>query len=1188
MRNDLGCRDRPEPSGRRQVVTTRQTEQETGREEIAGPRGVENVLDRFGIDLHDLVTSDDRRSERPARDDRERTVATDRGDRGFEVLGFVERAEFVLVREENVDLVLDERTEVVAMAVDAEAVGQRERHLPPGAMGDARGVTKGLLRVVAIEEIALHVEHPSGGDHTLVDVDRPQVGRHSEIGVHRPLSIGCHDDDAAPGRNAIEVSPGGEMNTDGTQVVPEHVTEIIGTDLPDVGRRTPETGHTTHGVGCRATAHLDGGPECSVQMQRPIGVDESHGSLDESLLLDEIVVSWRDHVDECIADTHDVEPRSIGTGRKSSVRSRHDRQPYFATTLADVTATSAARTGELDPHRLPRHVVPHRYELELEPDLASATFTGRVVITAEATTVTRSIVLNSADLEVQRVFVDGQPAPFSLDDATERLHIGTLSDVQPGTVAIDIEFTGILNDKLRGFYRSTYRDADGVEHVIGCTQMQATDCRRAFPCFDEPDFKAVFSITLVVDDGLLAVSNGPETRRDDRDGKTAIVFADTMPMSTYLVAFVVGRLEATEAVDVGGVPMRIVHVPGKAHLTEFGLDVGAASLRWFTEYYGIPYADAKIDMVALPDFAAGAMENVGCITYRENLLLVDPATSTQVEKELVADVVSHELAHMWFGDLVTMKWWNGIWLNEAFATFMEVAAVDAYRPDWKRWTSFSLERSVAFETDSLVTTRPVEYEVHSPADCDGMFDVLTYQKGGALLRMLEQYLGVDRFRAGVRHYLNAHSYGNTETSDLWDAIEIAVAQDGGEPVRELMDSWIWQPGYPLVSATLGGASLRLTQQRFLFDTEAEVPDQVWLVPIHVRIGSTDHRILLHDSPVELPIGGEPVIVNAGGHGFYRVAYSPELLARIDRSVLATLSTIERYNLVDDAWSAVVSGRLTSIDFLAFLSAFVDERELAVWQVVANGLRSLGRLVDDTTYPKLQSRILDLANPALDDLGWEPDDDEDELVGKLRGLLVTLVAANGNDPSAIDRCRRLLTDAQQDPASVHPELTAAATTVVAAHGDQDTYDDMQARFLRADNPQEQLRYLYALAEFDSADLVRRTCEFAVSGSVKTQNAPFLLARCIMHRKHGRIAWDFVRRNWGHANDKFPSNTIVRMIDPVKSLNTPEVETDVQAFFAEHPIPQAAKTLEQILERQRVNVALREREQAPLEAHLHQPT
>ncbi len=309
-----------------------------------------------------------------------------------------------------------------------------------------------------------------------------------------------------------------------------------------------------------------------------------------------------------------------------------------------------------------------------------------------------------------------------------------------------------------------------------------------------------------------------------------------MVMSTYLVAFVVGPLEATDPVDVDGIPLRIVHVPGKGNLTGFGLDVGAFALRWFQDYYGIAYPGDKVDLLALPDFAAGAMENLGCITFRESLLLVDPTTSTMSEQMLVADVVAHELAHMWFGDLVTMRWWNGIWLNEAFATFMEIAACDAYRPDWGRWTLFGLERSAALETDSLESTRPVEYEVRSPQDCEGMFDVLTYQKGGSLLRMLEQYLSPERFREGVSHYLRKHSYGNTETNDLWDAIE----STSGEPVRRMMDSWIWQPGYPLVSAALDGDRLILRQRRFAFDErtlDEDVTPTTWLVPVHVRAGA---------------------------------------------------------------------------------------------------------------------------------------------------------------------------------------------------------------------------------------------------------------------------------------------------------------------------------------------------------------
>ena len=850
-------------------------------------------------------------------------------------------------------------------------------------------------------------------------------------------------------------------------------------------------------------------------------------------------------------------------------------------------ATSGSQ-NELDPFRLPRHVLPTRYDLVLEPHLNEATFDGRVVITVEVQSSTRQIVLNSIELDIQSVFVDGQPAPFSLDPESERLSIGLIEELQPGSAMIDIVFVGTLNDKLRGFYRSTYVDHDGKHQVVAATQMQSTDCRRAFPCFDEPDFKAVFSTTLIASPDHLAISNGPEISRQIVGRETgdvvAVTFADTMPMSTYLVAFIVGRLEATEPIDVDGVPLRIVHTPGKGHLTEFGLDVGVKSLRWFVNYYGIPYPDAKIDMIALPDFAAGAMENVGCITYRESLLLVDPQTSTQADQQNVADVVSHELAHMWFGDLVTMKWWNGIWLNEAFATFMEVAAVDSFRREWQRWTSFSLERSAAFEVDSLINTRSVEFEVRSPQDCEGMFDVLTYQKGGSLLRMLEQYLGADRFRAGIRQYLVKHSYGNTETSDLWDAIENAVADNGGEPVRQLMDSWIWQPGYPLVLAELDSSAKKLVlrQQRFAFTAENSADRQRWLIPIHLRVDGVDSKHLLADELLEIPLGNPSagIVINAGGFGYYRVAYSAELLERLQGSALSGLATIERYSLVDDAWNAVVAGRLDASDFVSFVSGFRDERELAVWQTIAGGLRGCSRLLDDENLVKLQAKIRTLLAPVLDDIGWNPSPGEDDLRGKLRGLLVSMLAINGADQEAQKKCRSLLASYDTDPLSVHPELVAAATTVVAATGSINDYEYLLEKFRTTNNPQDQLRYLYSLTEFDEPELILRTCRFAVAGEVKSQNAPFVLARCIALRKGGPLAWKFVRDYWDEAQQKFPTNTIIRMVDPVKYLNTPALLDDVQTFFAEHDIAQATKMLQQVLERQRVNVALRTRESVRL--------
>ena len=858
---------------------------------------------------------------------------------------------------------------------------------------------------------------------------------------------------------------------------------------------------------------------------------------------------------------------------------------------------------ELDPYRLPRHVIPSRYELRLEPHLDAATFVGRVIINVEVLAPTRFIVLNAVDLDITGAFLAGASAAWSLDDSVERLYL-ELDNEQPiGPTTIDITFRGTLNDKLRGFYRSTYTDAHGQAHVVATTQMQSTDCRRAFPCFDEPDFKAVFAVTLITNPDHLAISNGPEISRKDIAGtdglgndinKVAVTFADTMIMSTYLVAFVVGPLEATPAVDVGGVPLRIVHVPGKGHLTAFGLDVGAKSLQWFVDYYGIPYPDAKIDMIALPDFAAGAMENVGCITYRESLLLVDPATSTQMEQQNVADVVSHELAHMWFGDLVTMKWWNGIWLNEAFATFMEIAAVDDYRPDWTRWTNFSLERSVAFETDSLENTRSVEFEVRSPQDCEGMFDVLTYQKGGALLRMLEQYLGAARFRSGIRLYLARHSYGNTETSDLWDAIEEAVAHDGGEPVRSLMDSWIWQPGYPLISANLEHdgptTTLVLSQQRFSFSESAVATvtsnDQRWLVPIQVRIGSHESKHLLNETSLRIPLtdAQSAIVVNSGGHGFYRVAYATDLLQRLDHTTLSTLATIERYALVDDSWNAVVAGRLSAADFVSFLTAFSGERDYAVWQIMAQGLRACGRLVDGPAYTAFQERVRSLVAPVLDDIGWDPSPAEDDLRSKLRGLLIGLLAISGGDIATRERCRAIFATYRSNAQAVHPEVAAAAISVTATTGNAADFDTLLECFRTGQTPQERLRFLYSLSEFDDPQLLQRTCEFALSHEVKSQDAPFVLARCLASRSHGAVAWSFIKSKWDYAVTSFPSNSIVRMIDPVKYLNTPTLLADVRAFFTAHPIPQATKTLDQILERHDVNTRLRVREESRFSSFL----
>ncbi len=836
-----------------------------------------------------------------------------------------------------------------------------------------------------------------------------------------------------------------------------------------------------------------------------------------------------------------------------------------------------------DRYRLPRAVVPARYDLVLEPDLDAATFIGSAEVSVDVHERVDEIVINALELSIDSATLhrDGgaqiDVSDITLDEELQRATLTLATPAAAGAWTLALSFRGDLNDQLHGFYRSTYADDEGT-HTIATTQFEAADARRAFPCWDEPDLKAVFGITLIVPNGVVALSNGPEVERITLpDGRQRVRFADTMSMSTYLVAFVVGRLEITEPIDVDGVPLRVVHLPGKGHLARFALDAGAFALRFFTDYYGIPYPDRKVDFVAMPDFAQGAMENTGLVTYRESLLLVDPEHATQPELENIADVVAHELAHQWFGNLVTMRWWNGIWLNEAFATFMALLTVDAWRPDWERWTSFGRYNTAAKEVDALRSTRAIEYPVHSPDDASGMFDVLTYQKGAAILRMLERYLGAERFRDGIRLYLGRHAYGNTETHDLWHAIE----ESSGEPVRRIMDQWIWQGGYPLLTASPSGDGVVIDQQRFLADGGTD--HAVWDVPLRVRaLDGDETSVLVPADGTTLPLGEQAaVVVNAGASSFVRVRYQGGLLDRLTGR-LAELSPLERYGLVDDHWAAVTSGAATASEFVAAALLYEHEDDLAVWQVLLQGLGWCDRFLDGEPRERLRTVVRRLVAPAMDRLGWEADADEPDRIRALRGALLQGLGVLGADPNAEAAAREFETESRAGK-PVDAALAAAAVNVVAFNGDATDYEHFWSAYRDSPTPQERYRYLFALPLFRDQALLDRTLEATLGEDIRTQDAPFVFSYAMTNRDLGDRAWASLRDRWDETQEHFPSQLTIRLAEGARYLTTPEQVADVQAFFAEHPIPQSAKMLEQLLERQRIAAALRERATPDLEAY-----
>jgi puromycin-sensitive aminopeptidase len=871
----------------------------------------------------------------------------------------------------------------------------------------------------------------------------------------------------------------------------------------------------------------------------------------------------------------------------------------MSTSKASATA-SAADTSNQD-YRLPRNVVPTNYRIQIEPDLAKKVFTGEVNIEVSVVEPVSTIVLNAKELEIMEAHVSDAAgtrlvAEVKFDDVRE-FAILTFSGVLGlGEWQLFVRFNGIHNDKLKGFYSASWKDEAGKSHALVSTQFESTDARRAFPCFDEPDFKATYEVSLIVPKELAAISNGRLlTETATTNNKKLVRFKKTMKMSTYLVAFIVGEFEPSENVFVNGIDVRAWSVPGKRHLTGFSLRAAAFAINYFEKYFRVKYPDAdKCDMIAIPDFASGAMENKDCITFRETALLLDENTATHAEKERVAEVVMHELAHMWFGDLVTMRWWNGLWLNEAFATFMATKCADAFRKDWRVWDGFGIGRAAAARVDSLNSTHPIECPVNRPEETQELFDVISYQKGCSVLYQIEQFIGEEIFRNGISHYLNTHSFNSTETYDLWDSLEKACKQAGSNvPVREIMDKWVFLPGHPVISVKTAGDDgfIEVEQQQFKFLNEGK-NDQLYPVPIRMRVKSKDglldeQNILLDEKTKKIYVGEgyQWVVFNAGGSGFYRVRYDSKLAMKLTSNIKENLSVIERFNLVNDTWASVRSGLTPAAEYLDMIRLFADEDDINVWSIITGSIHVLHSLLKDDERKALQQIIRDLYSPIANKLGWHPGSGEEAQTKQLRGSVHGVLGTVGEELAVRSKATELFEQWKKDRSAIDNNILPAIVGILAYNGEEKRFEEFQKLSADAKTPQETLRFLYALGGFRDAKLVKKLLDACLSDKIKTQDAPYIIATAAGNEIATEPVWQFVKANWEKIQSVFPENGIVRMCGAiVPSLDTVSQEKEAQEFFKAHKVKTGEMALAQALEQLRVNVSLRERETKRLGEHV----
>ena len=833
------------------------------------------------------------------------------------------------------------------------------------------------------------------------------------------------------------------------------------------------------------------------------------------------------------------------------------------------------------------NVVPVYYKLTLAPDLDAGVFSGEEVIDIIVAKNAKKITLHSKDIDIATAKVRFGTAELfskkmSYDTKKETVTFLFEKDIPKGKAKLTLEFRGLLSDSLRGFYKSKYMH-EGMEKVIATTQFEATDARRAFPCFDEPAQKAIFQVSLIIPSDKTAISNTlPIAAREHVPGYQIIDFAPTPKMSTYLLAFIVGDFEFLEGKTKSGVQVRVFTTPGKKHQAKFALDTTVRCLEFYEKYFGIPYPLDTLDAIALPDFEASAMENWGAVTYRESVLLVDQKHTSLSSKQRTAIVICHELAHQWFGNLVTMGWWTDLWLNEGFATYIEYLATDALFPKWKIWEQFvAHDLAISFRLDSLKTTHPIEVAVHDPSEIGEIFDEISYQKGASVIRMLAQYLGKRAFRDGLRFYLMTHSYKNTRTMDLWDAFE----KISKKPVKNMMKVWTLSGGHPVVSVEEKNKTLYFKQERFFrspLSRNSLNDKSIWPIPLSMFCGSEDsgRELFMNKKTLSADAGDcQWIKLNIDETGVYRTKYSPFLLDKLRQPILKKVLTAEdRLGIIRDLFAFAEAGEMQTTDVLEFVTSYRKETSFIVWSEIISGLSRVKNLYHGASWMAGYGAYAKwLLEPIIAHLGFEEKKSEAHSDTLLRPMILSIASLYG-EAKVIAHAKKLFRRG-----GVHPDMKGFVYGTFARYGGVTEHKRFCALYKKEEMHEEKNRLAGALTQFRDKDLLARTLEFSLSKYVRPQDSPSIIAG-VWANSHGRaVAWKFVKRNWKEILKRYGmgGHTLSRIVKQAGSFVTTKDARDVEKFFKSHASPGAERAVAQALEGIKANSLWRDKEKKAMQ-------